>query len=65
MTQRLSPVTVSVCMLGVPVVGLTLSSLIFGETLSADLLLGMGLLCLGLVLPALPSLGLRRVLSKA
>jgi O-acetylserine/cysteine efflux transporter len=54
-----------VCMLGVPVVGLTLSSLIFGETLSADLLLGMGLLCLGLVLPALPSLGLRRVLSKA
>ena len=65
MTQRLSPETVSVCMLGVPVVGLTLSSLIFGETLSADLLLGMGLLCLGLVLPALPSLGLRRVLSKA
>lgn len=65
MTQRLSPVTVSVCMLGVPVVGLTLSSLVFGEKLSADLLLGMGLLCLGLVLPALPSLGLRRVLSKA
>ena len=60
MTQRLSPVTVSVCMLGVPVVGLTLSSLIFGESLSADLLLGMGLLCLGLLLPALPGLNFRR-----
>ena len=60
MTQRLSPVTVSVCMLGVPVVGLALSSLIFGETLSPDLLLGMGLLCLGLLLPALPGLGWRR-----
>ncbi|MBB5391534.1 MULTISPECIES: DMT family transporter [unclassified Herbaspirillum] len=65
MTQRLSPVTVSVCMLGVPVVGLTLSSLIFGETLSPDLLLGMGLLCLGLLLPALPGLGGRRVAFKA
>ncbi|MBO9538911.1 DMT family transporter [Herbaspirillum sp.] len=61
MTQRLSPVTVSVCMLGVPVVGLTLSSLFFGERLSSDLLLGMGLLCLGLALPALPSFGWRRV----
>ena len=64
MTQRLSPVTVSVCMLGVPVVGLTLSSLVFGERLSSDLVLGMGLLCLGLVLPALPSLGLRRLATK-
>ena len=64
MTQRLSPVTVSVCMLGVPVVGLTLSSLVFGERLSSDLVLGMGLLCLGLVLPALPSLGLRRLAAK-
>ncbi|EJM97571.1 DMT family transporter [Herbaspirillum sp. YR522] len=60
MTQRLSPVTVSVCMLGVPVVGLALSSLIFGETLSPDLLLGMGLLSVGLLLPALPGLGWRR-----
>ncbi|WP_075259538.1 DMT family transporter [Herbaspirillum camelliae] len=64
MTQRLSPVTVSVCMLGVPVVGLTLSALVFGERLSSDLVLGMGLLCLGLVLPALPSLGLRRLAAK-
>ena len=64
MTQRLSPVTVSVCMLGVPVVGLTLSSLVFGERLSSDLVLGMGLLCLGLVLPALPSLGLRHLATK-
>ncbi len=64
MTQRLSPVTVSVCMLGVPVVGLTLSSLVFGETLSPDLMLGMGLLCMGLVLPALPSFGWRRVALK-
>lgn len=64
MTQRLSPVTVSVCMLGVPVVGLTLSSLVFGETLSADLLLGMGLLCMGLVLPALPSFAGRRLVTK-
>lgn len=64
MTQRLSPVTVSVCMLGVPVVGLTLSSLIFGERLSPDLLLGMGLLCLGLLLPALPAMGWRRLAIK-
>jgi len=64
MTQRLAPVTVSVCMLGVPVVGLALSSLVFGERLSSDLVLGMGLLCLGLVLPALPSLGLRRLAAK-
>lgn len=64
MTQRLSPVTVSVCMLGVPVVGLTLSSLVFGERLSGDLLLGMGLLCMGLLLPALPPLGLRRLAAK-
>lgn len=60
MTQRLSPVTVSVCMLGVPVVGLALSSLVFGEQLSPDLVTGMALLCLGLVLPALPALGMRR-----
>jgi O-acetylserine/cysteine efflux transporter len=54
MTQRLSSVTVSVCMLGVPVVGLTLSSLVFGETLSPDLLAGVALICLGLLIPALP-----------
>jgi len=45
-------------------VGLTLSSLVFGETLSPDLMLGMGLLCMGLVLPALPSFGWRRVALK-
>ncbi|EJL88246.1 DMT(drug/metabolite transporter) superfamily permease [Herbaspirillum sp. CF444] len=60
MTQRLSPVTVSVCMLGVPVVGITLSSLIFGEALSADLLMGVALICLGLLIPALPRLSWRR-----
>lgn len=64
MTQRLSPVTVSVCMLGVPVVGLTVSSLFFGETLSSDLLVGMGLLCVGLALPALPQIGWRRAAMK-
>ncbi|KAF1048623.1 MAG: putative cystine transporter YijE [Herbaspirillum frisingense] len=64
MTQRLSPVTVSVCMLGVPVVGLTLSSFVFGEKLSPDLMMGMGLLCLGLILPALPGIGLRRLAAK-
>jgi len=60
MTQRLSPVTVSVCMLGVPVVGITLSSLIFGEALSADLLMGVALICLGLLIPALPRMSWRR-----
>jgi drug/metabolite transporter (DMT)-like permease len=64
MTQRLAPVTVSVCMLGVPVVGLGLSSLVFGERLTPDLLLGMGLLCLGLALPAVPALGWRRLAAK-
>ncbi|WP_050476236.1 DMT family transporter [Herbaspirillum rhizosphaerae] len=60
MTQRLSPVTVSVCMLGVPVVGITLSSIIFGEALSADLLMGVALICLGLLIPALPRMSWRR-----
>ncbi|WP_430231334.1 DMT family transporter [Paraburkholderia tropica] len=55
MTQKLSPVTVSVCMLGVPMVGILLSAAAFHERLSADLVAGLSLVALGLVIPALSS----------
>jgi drug/metabolite transporter (DMT)-like permease len=53
MTQRLAPVTVSICMLGVPIVGISLSSVFFHEPLSADLVAGLSLMCLGMLVPAL------------
>lgn len=53
MTQRLAPVTVSICMLGVPIVGITLSSIFFHESLSLDLVAGLSLMCLGMLVPAL------------
>jgi len=53
MTQRLAPVTVSICMLGVPIVGISLSSVFFHESLSADLVAGLALMCLGMLVPAL------------
>jgi O-acetylserine/cysteine efflux transporter len=53
MTQRLAPVTVSVCMLGVPVVGITMSAAIFGEKLSGDLVLGLLFICMGMIAPAI------------
>jgi O-acetylserine/cysteine efflux transporter len=53
MTQRLSPVTVSVCMLGVPLVGITMSAAIFSERLSGDLLLGLAFICIGMLAPAI------------
>jgi drug/metabolite transporter (DMT)-like permease len=54
MTQRLAPVTVSICMLGVPIVGISLSSVFFHESLSLDLVAGLGLMCLGMLVPVLP-----------
>jgi len=51
MTQQLPPVTVSVCMLAVPVVGLLTSRVVFGESLSWDLIAGIALLLVGLTLP--------------
>ena len=53
MTQRLAPVTVSICMLGVPIVGISLSSIFFHESLSLDLVAGLSLMCLGMLVPAL------------
>ncbi|QEI09470.1 DMT family transporter [Pigmentiphaga aceris] len=53
MTQRLAPVTVSICMLGVPIVGITLSSIFFHESLSLDLVAGLSLMCLGMLVPVL------------
>lgn len=53
MTQRLAPVTVSICMLGVPIVGITLSSVFFDESLSLDLVAGLSLMCLGMLAPVL------------
>jgi O-acetylserine/cysteine efflux transporter len=55
MTQKLSPITVSVCMLGVPVVGILLSAIAFQEALSPDLVAGLSLVGFGLVVPALGS----------
>jgi drug/metabolite transporter (DMT)-like permease len=53
MTQRLAPVTVSICMLGVPIVGISLSSMFFHESLSPDLVAGLALMCLGMLVPVL------------
>ena len=53
MTQRLAPITVSICMLGVPIVGISLSSIFFHESLSIDLVAGLSLMCLGMLVPAL------------
>jgi O-acetylserine/cysteine efflux transporter len=64
MTQRLSSVTISVCMLGVPVVGILLSTFIFHETLSKDLLLGLLLMGVGVVSPALPSMRLPQAMMR-
>lgn len=55
MTQRLAPVTVSICMLGVPIVGISLSALFFHEALSLDLIAGLGLMCAGMLTQAIRS----------
>ena len=42
MTQKLPPVATSIAMLCVPVIGLIVSSVVFHEHLSPDLMLGLG-----------------------
>ena len=52
-TQALPPVATSIAMLGVPIIGLTLSSIAFGEAISADLTIGLVLMATGVLTSAL------------
>ena len=52
MTQKLPPVATSIAMLCVPVIGLIVSSVVFHEHLSPDLMLGLGLIALSVAASA-------------
>ncbi|MBY4733003.1 DMT family transporter [Cupriavidus pauculus] len=57
-TQSLPPAATSIAMLGVPVIGLVLSAMVWHERISADLSAGLALIALGVVTTALaPRLG--------
>lgn len=59
-TQSLPPAATSIAMLGVPVIGLVLSAMVWHERISADLSAGLALIALGVVTTALaPRLGRR------
>jgi drug/metabolite transporter (DMT)-like permease len=52
-TQSLPPAATSIAMLGVPVIGLMLSSVAWHERISADLSVGLALIAMGVVTTAL------------
>jgi len=59
-TQSLPPAATSIAMLGVPVIGLVLSSVVWHEQISLDLSIGLALIAMGVVTTALaPRLGRR------
>ncbi|MBV8273306.1 MAG: DMT family transporter [Cupriavidus sp.] len=59
-TQSLPPAATSIAMLGVPVIGLVLSSVVWHEHISLDLSIGLALIAMGVVTTALaPRLGRR------